>query len=220
MSETEPIQIPKPKYRSLAVCAEDVIEIPYLLKGKPTQKPGSDELEIDFSDSKNFAVGVGNISLISAMNYEQANGLSIDTRVSQILWVFWALCKTMNPGMDNSEVPVLSTDDYNRIVTPMGPMPGSWERNVAELCAYVLSLYGRITEKNSNGTFVYTPIDEFEILSMLDHKALVTPFEVDGSYPFLEIFEISGLYKADEVKEQLKSDGEVGLTDDELKNSP
>ena len=215
---SENVAIPKPKYRSLAICAEDALETPYLISGKLTLKPGSEELEIDFSDPNNFAVGVGNISLIASMNYEQVNGVSIDTRVSQILWVFWALCKTVNPGMDSSAVPNITTDEYNRIITPMGPMAGSWEKNVAELCAYVLSLYGRIKSKNVNGTFEYEKTDEFELLTKLNHKALVTPFE-DGNYPFLEIFELSGLYKADEVKEQLKDDGEKGLTDDELKNS-
>ena len=206
----------KPKFRSLADTSKEELEFPYILKGTPTVDDVTKRMLFDNPDT--VVVGVGNLTLRKQMEYEQIYGEQLETTVNKVMYTYYTIAKISNPGIDNRETPELKVDDYGHVITPMGPMSGSIERNIVESCVFILSAYGRITGVQSSGKFIYQPISPEEVIDIVKGDSLLQPFE-DGTIPFMEIYELAGIWNSDDVKVKLKEEGELtNAEDDELKN--
>lgn len=208
----------RPKFRSLSDVAKEELEFPYFLSGVPivdaqTGKP------VFSSDDSSVAVGVGNLSLRKQMQYESIYGESIDTTVNKILYIYYTMSKIQNPEIDSNPIPELTVDEYQRVITPMGPMMGSLDRNIIETCTFILSCYGRIVGQESNGKYKYVDISQEEILDICKGNVFTDPFD-DNTVAFMEIFMLAGLWNPNDVSNKLKEEGTLTeAEDDELKNS-
>jgi hypothetical protein len=206
----------KPKFRSLAATRKEELEYPYVLKG---------ELEVDpvtkrmlFNDPETVVVGVGNLTLRKQMEYEAIYGEQIETTVNKVMYTYYTIAKISNPEIDNRETPELRVDDYGHVLTPMGPMAGSLERNIVESCVFILSAYGRIVGVEPSGKYIYESISSEEIIDTVKGDSLLKPFE-DNSVPFMEIYELAGIWSSEDVKAKLQEEGALSeAEDDELKN--
>jgi hypothetical protein len=217
---TNEIQLPdKPKFRTLSTIANDILETPWFIKGQPKFDKDTGAMIIDFNNPKVIAVGVGNLTLRHMMTYESIYDESIETSVNKILYVFYALNKSINPEIDSHAVPFLEMDEYGNTVTPLGLMKGSFEKNIVEVCSFILSCYGRITGQKSNGEYQYDVFSQSDVVDTIRGNVFIIPFE-DGMMPFMEIFERAGLWSPDDIKKSLKKTEELAPEEeDELGNS-
>lgn len=217
---TNEIQMPdKPKFRSLSNIAKDIQETPWFIKGEPEFDKETGAMLIDFDNPDVIALGVGNLTLRHMMTFESIYDESIETTVNKILFVFYALNKAINPGIDRHEVPMLEIDDRGNTLTPLGPMKGSLERNIVEVCTFILSCYGKIAGQKQNGEYVYELFSQSDVVDTIRGNMFLTPFE-DGMLPFMEIFERAGLWSPDDIKKSLTKTQEITPEeDDELGNS-
>lgn len=227
-----------PKMRSLADVKKGYNVIPYLIEGDP---------EKDILDDDNFVVALAPLKFRAYANYETMYGESIDTTVSKILFVFSKVFQAFaevrkeaeealknakkkklpeieldadgNPVTDekNKEKDGIAKDDFGRIITPYGPLSGSLQRNVGELCAFILSQKGQIVGKHPDGTYDYEEVSIDDIAERLDPTMLMDVVEEkSGKSIFFEILEVSGLWHPEVVADNMADNKEI--EDDELKN--
>lgn len=220
MSTTPDIKLPdKPKFRSLSSITKDTIETPWFIKGEPMFDEATGAMIIDYDNDDVIPLGVGNLTLRHMMNYETMYGENIETAVNKILYVFYVLSKSFHPDLDKNEVPDLEVDDDGNIKTPVGLMKGSFDKNVIDICTYILSCYGRIIGQKSNGEYIYEPFSQQDVVDTIKGNVFTTLFE-DGTLPFMEIFERAGLWSPEEITKNLKEANEITPEEeDELGNS-
>lgn len=214
---------PTPKtFRTLAKKVET--KIPYILEG---------DNEVPWGEG-NFTVLLAPLKAKHHIEYERNFGVSLDQTVGQILSVVSMQNRYMTnidrqtykndtgevvTESDEAYVARLealkpSQDDFGNYLTPFGKMINSVDFNMLQLVAYILSVHGRVVDKDAHG-YVLEPVTQDEVLEYLDKSSLIYMDE-DGS-PFDEILTVSGLYNMEMAKEELVENKE--LSDDDLKNS-
>lgn len=212
----------KPKHRSLAVLSRSKEVVPYFLQGdhdyieSMVEKKKIAEL---FEDDSVFAVGIGHISLRSYLDYEQERGEVLDTAVNRILWVFWALGQMADDSV--TEKPDLRVEN-NVTSTPFGDMVGSLQRNVADVMVFLMTQMGRIVGINADGSYIFAPVQESDLLDLLDAQSLMEITENSTMPTFFEILALTGLHEpaATKVAETVAEDDEPKNSTSESKEGP
>jgi hypothetical protein len=182
--------------------------MPYLIDGYVDEEGGRGLLH-----EENLVVALAPLKYRSYLNYENRNGETLDVSVSKIIYI----CSAMFNALAGKEDAIkIEKDEFDRIKTPFGLMYGSLERNVVDVCTFILSQYGRITVDNGDGTYEYEPVTQEELMDCLDNGGNIFMEPDENGVPLLmEVFSLSGVYSVDEAL----ASQEVGV-EDEPKNSP
>lgn len=182
----------KPKFRSLKKVAKNIQVMPYLIDGYVDE-----EGERPLLHPENVVVALAPLKYRSYLVYENRNGETLDVSVSKIIYIVSAMFNALAGKEDAVKI---EKDEFDRIITPFGTMYGSLERNVVDICTFILSQYGRIIKDNGDGTYEYEGITQEELLDCLDNSGNIFMEPDENGVPLLmEVFSMSGVYSMDEA---------------------
>lgn len=221
LNKTTKPKIVQPKARNLSEAADNIKVIPYTIHTNRTQAEIDENPGFDFD--KDTVVGVGPLKYKSLLQYENTYGEPIDNVVGRIVWVYLQQLAMINAIIqkveykDDEPKPMLEMDEFKNIKTPYGTLYGSLEKNVNEICSFIMSQYGCINSEAGHGEFTFEAIPQTVIEDLLSPKSLME-IQEDVGYPiFFEIFEAARLYNFDSMLTSIDEDKDPteGLSEEE-----
>ena len=187
----------KPKFRSIHRVAKNDYSIPWVVFN------GVGELtESNILDERNFVVELAPLRYKDRLRFERENPESIDELITKIVWVLDRMYQVLSDkttDADREEISKqLTRNDLGQYETPMGPMWGSLDLNVANLCTFILAARGRIVGKTAEG-YKLEAIEPDDILNVLEGNPFLELNE--NMLPVvIEILDAAGLYNVEELE--------------------